>query len=189
MFLIVKDKDRVYMALTVVEANINNFDFETHYTKNNALLFKLKSHKNCIVGQDAHNMLSDIIKFNPDIFDSDIDMDNLVQNTIPKLKEFAKNYKCFENNNNEFRRKVFVAQNDKAFMINYNGYVQEIENFEVIGDYGRDICFGSFEQTKDLPAMDRIKKAVNDFSRVNCEKPCDFVVIDTKNTKLRFVKM
>ena len=189
MFIIAKDRDRVYMALTVAERGCNNFDFETHYTKSNALLFKLKKHKHCIVGQDAHNMLSDIVKFNPDIFDSNIDMDNLVQNSIPKLKDFSKSYKCFESSNNEFRKKVFVAQNDKAYVISYNGYVQEIENFEVIGDYGHDICFGSFETTKDLPAMDRIKKAVSDFSKVNCEKPCDFVVIDTKNTKLRFVKM
>ena len=189
MIIVAKDKDRVYMAQMLFSPYGDNYDYETHYSKNNALLFKLKNHKNFIVGQSGNNMLADIMRYNPSIFDKEIDVDNLVQNAVPKLKSFAKNYKCFCSSDNTFLNKIFVAQNDRAYVISYNGFVQEIEEFDVVCSDGIDICFGSLERTKGLPIMERIKTAIIDYSFSNCTKPIGFIVMDTKTTKLKYIAM
>lgn len=186
MLAVIKDKDRVYMALTAIEMYHNNIDFQTHYSKNNAIIFKLKNHKNCIIGMDSHNPLIDLIKFNPDIFEKKIDVDNLVQQTLPKLKELARNHKCLEKDS-DFRKRIYIAQDVKVYVIEYNGYVQEIEHYEAIGDYSREMCYASFYSTENMSALDRIKIAVNEHSKINCLRPLNYFLIDTKNTNLRLI--
>lgn len=179
MIIVVKDKEKVYLAQTIIDMENYNFDFDTHIHKNNSCLWKMKNHKNCIVAVPYSDLFSDLIRHNTDIFEENIDIENLIQKTIPKLTKLAKAYKCYSKTN-EFPHPFIVAQNEKAYIIYATGFVCEIDDFEVMSNKWRDLCYGSLSQSKGMPALSRIKKAVNDFSAIQYQKPTKFLLIDTK---------
>ena len=131
-----------------------------------------------MIAVDGSGIFADLIRYNPYIFDENIDIDNLIQKTIPKLTKLAKEYKCYTKTN-EFPHSFVVAQKEKAYTITNNGFVYEIEDFDVLG-INRDICFGSLCQSKGMPALNRIKKAVKDLSAIQYQNTTKFMLIDTK---------
>lgn len=182
MIIVVKDEERVYFAHILEDISNYCIDTESTINEDNRIIWKAPNRKNCIVAMNDNCLLNSLLKINLKAINKNIDIGNLTQTTVPNLFILSKEYKCYEKGNN-FSNEILIAQDNRAYVIHRNGYVQEINDYYVSGiDFG--LCLGSLCKNKNLKAKERIRKAICDSKTITHGCLGDFVIMDTKKQKL-----
>lgn len=86
------------------------------------------------------------------------------------------------------RSRTIVAKDDKAFLIDFNGALMEIDDYYVLGQ-DRDLLYGIVGATEGLKGLDRINKIIDGYKRATRKEVSKYSYINTKDMiKKKIVK-
>lgn len=78
------------------------------------------------------------------------------------------------------RSRTIVAKDDKAFLIDFNGALLEIDDYYVLGA-DRDLLYGIVGATEGLKELDRINKIIDGYKRATRKEVSSYSYINAKD--------
>lgn len=163
--IVLKDKNKTYLA---VDSQITCGGESIIGTNINALkMWKVKGLDSCYMAhcgrlRDACAIRSEDLISRRDIYEGDIDFEYVVNYFVPNIVSKLEDAEFLKINNNyidKLNSDFFLVYNDKAFSIDKDLSVVEIENYDAHGS-GKYNALGSLASTVGLDPIERIKKAM-----------------------------
>ena len=159
----IKDKKRIVVGVDVRMSGGSSY-VDSFNRRPKAL--HIDNKKDIIVGGVGNIALVDffkemIIDYSKASDVYEIDRSLIVRYIVPELLCYVKDYSLYDNSNKYFDGALFLAIRDKAYTIQGNYTVEEIDEYTAIGS-GIDAAYGSLYTTKKftLSPEQRIKIAI-----------------------------
>jgi len=187
MLIAIKDKDKITLSISncedlfrITKADMVNPDNVPIITRDNV-----------ICGITAQERISDLMKYDDNLFPKEINGKSLLKETLPKIiqmvadekgvdiKEFIKDAK--------WNNAAVVITQDKLFDITPKFYLREESNYVVHG-YFSELMVGVMDQTKEMPAEDRIRKVYDTIEELIHRNCYPAVIIDNKERKVNIME-
>lgn len=183
MIIVIKEQDRVVVGYSNTDYWNKLTDKDYVDEENVAIKF---TDDGTIFACPMMNALSDLILYDDEILSMNVDPKNIVREIIPSVKEtLSKNGKpldkdgCWKNN-------LFIIRNNRAFQIDNSFRFSEIDDSSCKCSMG-SVLRSVLDATQNLPAEDRILKAVNFASTLYKESLFPIVITDTKTKKFKYI--
>ena len=159
MIFAIKDKETVYLASTFTPIS-GCIGKEDKALPENAAIFNIPDSDVFLAIEKSTIPFVDKLRFTP-LFegtDGKLTASNLINHVKPRIVELATEYDVYKKG--YFYCDLIFVQGDKIITMNGNGCLADVNDYIVFGN-GEDSATGSLAITSELPAEDRIIRAVH----------------------------
>ena len=183
MIIAVKDKDRVVIGYTLADTWGKLTDADYVDEENLAIRF---SETGKIFACSDMNRSSDILLFDDDLINMEINPKTVVKEIIPYIKEKLKENDRPINSEGSWRNALLICDDEHIYDIGPKFAFCEGVDYICHG-YAIESILSALDETKNLPAEERIVNAVRFYSRLCRESLFPLVITDTKTKQLKAI--
>ena len=181
MIIAVKDKDRVVIACTITDAWRELADSD--YVDDENLPIKITSSGKVFVCSNM-NRFSDIILFDNEFLNMDVNPKNIVKEIIPYIKEKVQACNYSLDNEGRWHNAMVICDNEHIYDISPSFYFKEEHDYICHG-YNVENLISALDELKGLEPEERIMKALSFVCRFEKTNFFPIVIIDTKNKQFK----
>lgn len=185
MIIAIKEEDKVVLAYS-------SFDGLFPVTCNdmanceNVGLWKVKGNPHTVMGCVFPSAESDAFRYEEKIFKGEINYDNLTDEIVPSMEEFAKDKEYIGDDKGRYEE-FLIVQKGRLFHISSEHVITEIDSSVVISLVGGELAMGVLYATEGEQTLDRIRK-IFEFTAHEKQYECyPISVMDTRTGKLRIL--
>lgn len=183
MLIALKADGRVYLAYNLRDLNVDDFDIEDYYLKDNLPVWKVKN--GCIMGVDDSLADADLLRYDGRLFSGEINIYNMFENVLPKINEKLGAYNRLVDG--EIKDAYIIAQGDRGYYFYGKNIVEELDEYFCVGN-GYEQAMSVLDMTVGQPALERIKKAYLAVEKAEGVFAYPMVVMDTKMQKATIIE-
>ena len=180
MTLLLKDGNVYYLLNMLSDTAMCSMCERDYALESNVPIWKIENHENAICGTSPYTEFT-FVRYDDSIFDCYINMKDLTNISYPRIKEKLASLDLLEDGMP--RTSYIVAQNDKAYRIDFEGGAMELGDYFAIGNYSTVALYVA-ELTKGMPIEKRIRKIVEYVSAALHVKAFPLAVMNTRDCKL-----
>ena len=180
MTLFLRDGDVCYLVSLLSDSSMCDVCTKDYTLEANVPVWKIANHENAICGASPRCEVN-FIRYDKDIFDCGINIKDLTVVSYPRIKEKVEKFDLLEDGRPG--TSYIVAEKDKAYRINCEGGVLELDDFFAIGYYACNAMYAA-EVTRGMPIDKRIRRIVEIVSASGSMKAYPIAVMNTRDTKL-----
>ena len=179
MVIAVKKEDRVVVGVTAADglANMTKRDLAL---EENLPFWKVKGVKDCYAFSEDMNYATDLLRYNDGIFKNFTDMESLIRDVVPKMRELLKGYGMITETAGWCSTLILVKEG-KAYEITPHFTVCEVEDFSTHPFEG--YAMGALEESKDMPFEESILFALRKVNEIRCRNLFPLMIFDCKSKK------
>lgn len=182
MIIAIKDKDRVVIGKTMTDLWARFSDKDYVDPENVAIRF---SEKGYLFACSDANRSADIVLFDDDLINADMDPKIIVKGVIPYIREILKeNGKPVEEDN--WRNALVICNDEHLYDIGVRFGFHEVDDYVCHG-YSVELITSVLDATKDLSPEERIVKAVSFANKIRKENFFPVVITDTKTKQFQCI--
>ena len=171
--IILKHNKTVYFAYSGVDSE--------PMEKDNRLVWRTGKNKSVLVGVFGSPRLADVLRYES-IVTEELNKNNIVLNTLPILKSLAQRFDLYKNS--ALTSDVFVAKKDKAYKIDSNGAVYEIEE---VYSHHLDIVKGIYDSGPIKNPESFLVEAAKRIEFEFCGAQFPLVIANTKKREVKII--
>jgi hypothetical protein len=180
MVIVLKDKDSVWMGASI-EGTFTAMHNDDIISEDNLKMWNPAGRKNCLFATATSSMplIDDLRYADFEALDLPPRGDVVIRNLAPEIKDFYAERRMLDNG--ALWEPLAVAKEDRAFIIDEDLTVIEVEEFDTL-EYGfsGDITHGVLETNRDLPPAERIAEAFRAIEAGSHRKHFPIVIMNTK---------
>lgn len=187
-----KHKDIVYLAADT-QVTIGDSKRELK-SLNCQKIWKVDGIDNCVMGgvgllrdiNYVHHCIKNLIP-EEKIKLGEVNIGTIMGEVVPKIYDGIKAYtKHFDETQTQMLSSFFLAYKDKCYTITEDGNVDEVVDFSALGS-GEDYAISTMQLSRGKTTEQKILDGLKAASDINLYVNDKYVIIDTKDTKLKYL--
>lgn len=177
MLIVIKEKNRVYMATTAYDLKYGLSRKDTLHEEN-LPLWRAKNIPGCLMATSRCDMMGvDLLRYGDLHLRAALTPNNLIKKIVPAIHDQLEKFDQLDDKERN-RFCIFLAKKDKAFFLSKIFCYIEVEESMAFGAFD-DIARGALLSTKGLPPLERIKAVCHVLERTTGHKQFPAVVMNT----------
>lgn len=188
LMLVIKEKDIVHM---IADSQVTSRDFKYNYTsEGSSKIFKVVGIKDAYMSHAGFvNAKTAVAKYDFDLVHKGaLTFDDIVKHVVPNIIKAYEKYHVYKEKLHKEHQSVYLLiQKDKAFFIDFDFTVIEIDDFMALGA-GQGFATSHLYLTNGLSAKEKIIKAIKYAASKTLSVSGPYKYVNTKDLEFEIIE-